>query len=168
MGFQPSALRPSSYALPFCRIDGRDPLRMGEREPESDRRAVVEHVDRESRQSDGGGEGVHRFGQLIESRAFRRVGKAEPGKIGRDHMVAVREQRNEVAEHVQNQGRESVQQEQRWSFGITGFAIEDGGAVGDGETISEQSWDTSKGVRFYLAICNDARQASLPCQPLIR
>ena len=92
-----------------------DPLRMTNGEPEARRRAVVENIDREAIEADDLGKTVDHAGDVVECVAEffprRHVGLAEPGKVRRDHVKSVGEQRDQVAEHVAR-AREAVQQQQ--------------------------------------------------------
>jgi hypothetical protein len=76
-------------------------------------------------------------GQIVERVAkIRRVGLVaitEAKEIGSDNMELVSELRDQIAEHMRGR-RKAVQQNNRWSSGGTGFAVEnlvavDGGVV---------------------------------------
>lgn len=101
-------------------------------DPETGRRAIVEDVDREALQADHLGEAIDDICDMVEGvgevAGGRHVRLAEPRQVRRDDMEAVRQERNEIAEHM-SRTREAVQQEQRWRFGWAGLAIEDIQAV---------------------------------------
>ncbi|KQT44590.1 hypothetical protein ASG43_14820 [Aureimonas sp. Leaf454] len=65
---------------------------------------------------------------IVERSARRRLRLAEAGKVGRDEMEAVGEQRNEIAEHMARRGK-AVQEQRRRIRAVACFAIEDRNAV---------------------------------------
>ena len=111
---------------------------MPDGQAEAGRRAVIEHVEGVAVEADDVGEAVDRVGEPVEgAAAARHVGVAEARQIRRDHMEAVGEQRDQVAEHMAR-AREAVQQQQLRRARRARLAIEDleavhvGGAIGDG------------------------------------
>ena len=74
------------------------------------------------------------------------IREAEAREVGCNHMVAVRQGRNEVAEHVRRRG-EAVQQENRWVSFRAGFAIKNLGALDEGMVIAGHSVSPQRLVR---------------------
>ncbi len=110
------------------RDDRRDTLRMLERNPQTDWRAVIENVDRKPlevhdlrKAADDFGQSGERIGKSV---ARRQIGLSEPGQIRRDNMKTVGKQRNEIAKHVAA-GRESMEQQQRWGICRSGLPVKD-------------------------------------------
>ena len=98
-------------------------------EPESGRRAIVEHVDGVAIEADDFGEAVDRLGDLVEGvAAARHVGVPEARQVGSDDVEAIGEARDQIAEHVAG-AREAMEQQQLRRAGLAGFAIEDVEAV---------------------------------------
>jgi hypothetical protein len=95
------------------RDDGSDPLRVAHGEPEACRRAIVKDVHCKPIEADDLGKAVHHAGDVIERVteffSWRHIGLAEPGKVRRDDMKSVSEERDQVTEHVAR-GREAVQE----------------------------------------------------------
>jgi hypothetical protein len=107
-------------------------------EPPTNWSAVVLHVDRvtahvelieqvlgEIRQR------VEGVGEIVDGRSTR---QAETEVIGCDHVVAIGQQRYEIAEH-ERAGGKPVQQHHRGSLRVTGLPIEDLLAVDGGVTV---------------------------------
>src|SRR5262249_57948007 len=88
----------------ILRDDGRDPLGVADGEPAACRRAVVKDIDREAAEADNLFEALDHASDVVERVAEffsrRHVGLTEPGKVRRDDMKSVGEQRDQVAEHV--------------------------------------------------------------------
>src|ERR1700761_609647 len=82
--------------------DGSDALRMGQREAQSGRGAVVENVERIALEADAFPEVADHLGEaverVIEASARRRLRLAETREIGRDEMEMGFKQRDEVPE----------------------------------------------------------------------
>src|SRR5215472_10884714 len=99
-------------SVAVLRDDGGDPLRMTEGEPEACRRAVVKDVHREPIESDDLGQAIDHAGNVLEGVAeffsWRHVGLTKSGKVRRDDMKCVFEERDQVTEHV-TRGGEAVQ-----------------------------------------------------------
>ncbi len=114
--------------IAVLRHDRAHPLGPRQREPEAHGRAVVEHVERVAMQPERVGEAFDHLGEVVEAvregRPRGRLGEAEARQVGRDDVEAVRQQRDQVAEHVRR-AREAVQQQQGGSRAIAGLAIED-------------------------------------------
>src|SRR5262249_6852136 len=99
----------------------------GQTEP--GRRAVIEDVDGIAIEADDLGEAVDRFRDLVEGEAStRQVGLAEARQVGSDHMEAIGQERDEVAEHVART-RKAMEQQQLLGVRRTRLAIEDVKAV---------------------------------------
>src|SRR5262249_60292330 len=71
---------------------------------------------------------------VVELAARRGDGVAETGQIGRYDAVAVREQRDQVAEHV-GRGGEAVEQQNRGVPRLTRFTVKHTMAAGVGTAI---------------------------------
>jgi hypothetical protein len=84
--------------------DGRHALRMGGGEAEADRCAVVLYVQGVLRCADRGGELVDHVGEVVEGIGEfihrRHVALAEAWIVGCNHMIAVGQLRDQVAEHL--------------------------------------------------------------------
>lgn len=111
---------------------------MLDREAESGRRAIIEHVNGVAIEADGLGKAVDRRRDLVEGVRFvRHIGVAEAREIGSDDMETVGEQRDQVAEHMAG-GGEAVQQQQLRGARSACFAVEHiaivdlGGPIMDG------------------------------------
>ena len=127
----------SAGGVPVLGNEGRDALGMVQCETEPDRSAVVEDINREFLQVDDIRELSDDLGQMVKrvGKAFvvRRVGKAEAGQIGRDHMVLPGQLRNKVAKHVRR-GRKAMQQENGRCIFRAGLTVKDLVAV-DGSVL---------------------------------
>jgi len=81
--------------------------------PEACRRTIVKDVHCKPIEADDLGKAVHYVGDVVERVVeifpWRQIGLAEPGKIWRDDMKSVGEERDQVTEHVAR-GREAVQE----------------------------------------------------------
>ena len=98
-------------------------------------------------------QGVEGVGELIGGRS---VGQAEAQVVRGDHVVAVREQRNQVAEH-ERAGREAVQQHDGRSIGRARLPVEqlpsaDGGVavVNGGHRCSLSGRIASNRIRSFI------------------
>ena len=84
---------------------------MRQSQPKPHGRAVVEDVNRVAFETDSLCEGVDDLGQVLkrvaEPFAVRCIREAESREVGRNHVIAVRQGRNEGAEHVRRR-REAV------------------------------------------------------------
>lgn len=113
---------------------------MRERQAKSDRRTVVENIDRITFEPDRLREPVDRRGQIVEGvfegRRIRRVGKPEARKIGSDQVIAIGEQRKQIAKHMRR-SREAVQKQEGRRIRVACFTIEDLAAIDDGRAISD-------------------------------
>nr|GEU28643.1 serine racemase [Tanacetum cinerariifolium] len=121
--------------------DGSDALGMGGGQAVADGRAVILHVQRVTVDAQRGREPVDGVRQVVEAVGVavhrRHIALAVAGVVGRDHVVAVRQQRDQVAEHLRRRG-EAVQQQQGGGMLRSRFAVKDvhavdvDGAVADG------------------------------------
>ena len=112
----PERLEPLLIGVAVLHDEGGDAVGMLERKPIADWRAVIHEIDRivldaELRQQavDDVGIMAERVG---ESLVIRRGALAEAGIVWRDDMEAIRERRDQVAEHM-GRGRKPVQAEAR-------------------------------------------------------
>ena len=116
------------------------PILLGQSQAEADRGAVVEDVDRVPGQPDLRREAIDDARKLtepvLEFAAVWCVGKAETGEVGRDNTVFVRQPRDKIAKHMRR-AWEPVQQQERRSIRLTGFAIENLVAINHDMTIRE-------------------------------
>ena len=123
---------------------------MRQREAQPGRRTIVEDIEREAVEPDHLGEAADRSGEIVEAVgelvARRQRGAAEARKVGRDHVEPVREQRDEVAEHVAR-GGEAVQQQKRRRIRAAGFAIEDLEAVDSDGAVGRDRHRTTPLIR---------------------
>jgi hypothetical protein len=98
------------------------------RQPETCRRAVIEHIDRKAIEADDFREPVDDPRDMVECvskrAAIRHIGLTKPGKIGRDEVKPIREKRDEVAEHMAG-ARKTVQQQDRRGVFRARLTIED-------------------------------------------
>jgi hypothetical protein len=101
-------------------------------DPEAGGRAVVEDVERVGLQFDDLREAADDLRQRVEGvgkgGARLDLGQAESRQVGGDEVEAVREQRNQVAEHVAGRG-EAVQQQERRLRRVAGLPVENLEAV---------------------------------------
>jgi hypothetical protein len=108
--------------------DRGHPLGVLHRQLQADRRAVVEDIHCIASEADRIDETTQHPGELVEAvgelSPWRSLGLAEPRKVRRDHAVAVRQQRDQVAKHMAR-GREAVQKQEDRCIGTPGFAVED-------------------------------------------
>ncbi len=88
---------------------------MADSEPEACRRAIVEDIHGKPIEADDLGKAADDAGNVVERvREFlsrRHIGLTEPGKVRRDDVKPVGQQRDQVTEHVAS-AREAVQQQQ--------------------------------------------------------
>jgi len=88
---------------------------MADGEPEARRRAVVEDVHCKPVEADDFGKAVDHASDVVERVtefvSRRHIGLTEPGKVRRDDVKPVGQQRDQVTEHVAS-AREAVQQQQ--------------------------------------------------------
>src|SRR5262245_39049393 len=128
----PAVAQPLLIGVTVLRDDRSDALRVALREPEADRRAVVEHIDREAIESDDLGEAVDDNGDVVESVSeiiSRWHGRlAETRQIGRDDVETIGQEGDEAPEHVARAGK-AVKQHQIGRLGCSSRAIEDLQAV---------------------------------------
>jgi len=105
---------------------------MLEREPVSNRRAVIHNIHAVPVGADLVGQFLDDISQMrecvLEPGMVGRVALTIAGIVGRDHAVAVRKQRYEVAEHVRR-GRKAVQEQDDRCVPGAGLAEEDVHAV---------------------------------------
>src|SRR5262245_31117860 len=124
----PALAQPLLICVAILRDDRGDPLRMARREAEADRGAVIEDVDGIPGEPGDGREPVDDLGEVIkgvpELRPLRRLGETETWQVGGDHMVVVRQGRDQVAEHMGRRWK-SMKQQQRWRRVGPRFPIED-------------------------------------------
>ena len=110
----PPALRLPGVQRRVLHDDRGQSFGVPQREPESDRRAEVHHVDRELVDSELLEQAVDHVGQVVEGVAergpVRHRAVAERGIVRGDDAVGVREPGDQVAEHARG-GGEAVQQE---------------------------------------------------------
>ena len=138
----PERLEPFLIGVAVLHDEGGDALGMLEREPVADRRAVIHEIDRivldaELRQQavDDVGVVAERVGERL---VIGRGALAEARIVRRDDMVAIRERRDQIAEHVRR-GRKAVQQQHGRRVGGSGFAVEDIDAVDlDGAIVDDR------------------------------
>jgi hypothetical protein len=121
------------------------PLGMADSEPEACWCAVVKEVHRKPIEADDLAKAVDHVGNVVEcvSEFFprRHVGLTEPGKVRRDHMKSIGEQRDQVTKHVAR-AREAVQQQQLRRAGWPRFAIKDLETIDIGRAISHWCHET--------------------------
>jgi hypothetical protein len=90
--------------IAILRDDGRDPLRVRQSKSEPYGRAVIEDINRVAFETHRLREAVNNLAQILKRVAkpltVRRIREAEAQQIGCDHMEAVGQSRNEIAEHV--------------------------------------------------------------------
>src|ERR1700678_4144023 len=107
--------------------DGRDAIGVLRRDAETRRRAVIEDVDREAIKAHQFSEAVDDAGDVVEGifelGPRRHVRLPEPGQVRRNDVETVREQRDQIPEHVAGT-REAVKQQQLGCLGSAGFAVE--------------------------------------------
>src|SRR3974377_1987383 len=103
-------------------------LGMAHGETKACRAALVEDVHCKPIEADDLGEATDHAGDVVErvSEFFsrRHVGLTEPGKVRRDHMKSIGEQRDQITKHVAC-ARKAMQQQQLWRAGWSRFAIKD-------------------------------------------
>src|SRR6185369_17795566 len=96
-------------------------------EAKADGCTIVEDVNREATEADHLSEAIDYVCDILEcvseDAPRRHVGLAKPGQVGSDEAKLIREERDEIAEHVACGGK-AVQQENRWRILRPGFAIE--------------------------------------------
>ena len=106
---------------------------MLERQPQTDRGAIIENINREPRQPQLGDEGFHRGCQVSEVVFVlplrRDGGETEAGEVRGDDAVGAREEGDQVAELVGG-GGEAMQKEDDGCGGGASGAVEDVYAVG--------------------------------------
>src|SRR6266851_9123920 len=112
----------------ILRDDRRDAIRSSQSETESDRRAVVEDVERVAAQSDSLSEVFDHLREMIESVfelcPVRRVREAKAWEVRRDNVEAICKLWDEVAKHMRGGGK-PMKQQKRWMLRVAGFSIED-------------------------------------------
>jgi hypothetical protein len=126
-GRGPAVAQPFGVRVAVLGDDRGDAFGMPGGDPEPDRRAVVEHVQREAveaehfRQAiDGVGDVLER---VVEVTSGGHVRLAEAGQVGSNEVKPVGEQRDQLAEHVAR-GRETVQEHQRGCVPCSGLPVE--------------------------------------------
>src|SRR4029077_16915328 len=116
----PAVAQALLIGVAVLRDDRGNPLRMLERDPKADGRAVIENVDCEPLQVHDLREASYYLGQLCErvwKRVARRhIGLPEPRQVWRNDVKAIGKQRDEMPKHMAA-GRETMQQQQRWRVG---------------------------------------------------
>ena len=84
--------------------DGRDSLRMRQRQAEPNGRTLIENVQGEAIEADDLREAVDDLGQILERvakpLAIWRIREPKTRKVGRDHVVAIGQSGDQVAKHV--------------------------------------------------------------------
>ena len=112
---------------------------MPERQTVTDRCAVVLHIQRVALDTELIQQAVHQLGEAREAVrelvTVRRAAMTERRIVGRDHLVAMSEHRNQVAEHVRRGGK-AVQQQDRRRIRHARLAIEDVYPVDSGRAIT--------------------------------
>src|ERR1700684_3852154 len=113
---------------------------MANREPEAGWCAVVEGVHGKPIEAYGLREALDHtrdvFEGVFEFLSRRHIGLTEAGKVRRDEMKSVVEQRNEVTEHVAR-GREAVQQQELRRVAWPRLAIKNLETVRVGRSVSD-------------------------------
>jgi hypothetical protein len=108
------------------RDDGSYALRVADGEPEACRRAVVKDVHCKPIEAEDLGKAVDHAGNVVErvGELFprRHVGLAEAGQVRGYDMEAVRQERDQVAEHVAR-AWEPMQQQELWRAGRSSLAV---------------------------------------------
>ena len=134
----PERLEPFLVGVAVLDDQRRDAIGMLERQPVADRRAVIHDVhriavDAELRQKTVDDVGV--MGERVGERLV--VGRgafAEAWIVGRDDVVAIRERRDQIAEHVRR-SRKAVQQQHDRRILRPRLAVEDVDAVDFGGAV---------------------------------
>src|SRR5260370_31389279 len=141
----PAVAQTFLVGVAVLRDDGSDPLGVMDGEPEARRRAVVEDVHGKPVEAGDLGKAVDHAGDVVE-RVMEffsswHVGPTEPGKVRRDDMKPVREERDQVAEHVAR-AREAVQQQQLRRLGWPRLALENVETVDIARAIADRRHKT--------------------------
>src|SRR5262245_43084762 len=118
-------------------------------EPVAHRGAVVEDVQGVAAQADRLDEPADHPREVVEGvvelAAGRRDGVAEAGEVGGGDAVAVREQRDQVAEHVRR-GGEAVEQQDRGVPRLTRLAVKHAVAARVGPAVVDHAMPLSRFV----------------------
>src|SRR5215467_4000837 len=89
----PAFAKPFFVGIPVLRNDGRDALRMGECQTESDGCTVIENVNREGFETDPVSKARDDHRQMIEGvvelLAVRRIRESETRQIGSDYVITI-------------------------------------------------------------------------------
>ena len=109
-----------------------DALGMREDHAKTDGAAVVLHIQVVAGETEGFGEVIHDFGDVVErvGELFRvgPVAMAEAGVIGRDKAIAIGKSGEERLEHAGGRGK-AVEEEKRRGIFRTGFSVKDREAI---------------------------------------
>jgi hypothetical protein len=109
----PAVAKSFLVGIAVLRNDSGDPLGVADGEPEARRSAVVKDIDREAAEADNLCEALDHARDVVECVAEffsrRHVELTEPGKVRRDDMESVGEQRDQVTEHMAG-AREAVEE----------------------------------------------------------
>src|SRR5262245_59510158 len=101
---------------------------MGQGQTQSDWRAVIENVNGVVRETDRLGKLVDDLGKILERipevSTIRSIGETEPGQVGCNHVIEVRQRGDNVTKHVRRRGK-SVQQENGGGGLRAGLAVKD-------------------------------------------
>jgi hypothetical protein len=123
----PAVAQPFLVGVAVLGDDRRDALGVPGRDPEPDRRAVVEHVQGEAIETEHLGEAVDNVGDALERVAEVRSGGhvrfTEAGQVRGNDVKPVGEQRDQLAEHVAR-GRETMQEHQGRCVSRSGLPVE--------------------------------------------
>jgi hypothetical protein len=110
--------------------------------PEARRRTVVKDIDREAVEADDLGKAVDHVRNTVERVTEflprRHIGLAEAGKVRRDDMKSISNERDQVTEHVAR-AREAVQQQELRRIGRPCLAIENLEAIDIDRAVSDRS-----------------------------
>lgn len=148
----PAGAQSFLVAVAVLAHDGRDLVRVLDRQAPADRGAIVEHVHGEAFDALGDGEGIDHAGQpverVVEGETGRDGGLAEAGQVGRKDMPGVGQPRDQVAEHVRR-GAEAVQQQDGGRVRRAGFAVEKVDALDVDRTVMDWIHVRSSDGRQY-------------------
>jgi hypothetical protein len=138
----PALAQPLLVGVAVLGDDRGGAARMLRGDPEANRRAVVEVVDREAFQANDFREAVNDAGDVVECVGElgprRHLRLAEAWQVGRDDVEAIGEERDEIPKHVARAG-EAMKQQQRRRIGAPSLATEDHETVHVGRTIFDGS-----------------------------
>src|SRR5271166_313576 len=137
----PAVAEPLLVSVAILRDDGSDALRVLCGDPQTNRRAVIEDVDRELFQADDFREAAGDCRQIVE-RIFEVVagwhgGLTKAGQVRRHEVKAIGEEGDQIAEHVAGAWK-AMQQKQCRRVGRTRLAVEYFEAVDLGRAVSDR------------------------------